>query len=40
VHLCMAWLRRHAPDRALPGRLDRLTCLAEPEFRARLAGWV
>lgn len=39
VHLCMAWLRRHGPDRVAPGRLDRVPFLAEPEFRARLAGW-
>jgi glycosyltransferase involved in cell wall biosynthesis len=40
VHLCMAWLRRHAPDRAAPGRLDRAPFLADPHFRALLAGWV
>jgi glycosyltransferase involved in cell wall biosynthesis len=39
VHLCMAWLRRHGPDRAAAGRLDRVPFLADPAFRARLAGW-
>jgi hypothetical protein len=39
VHLCMAWLRRHGPDRAAAGRLDRVPVLADPAFRARLAGW-
>lgn len=39
VHLCMAWLRRHGPDEAAPGRLDRVPLLADAAFRARLAGW-
>lgn len=40
VHLCCAWLRRHAPDKTAPGRLDQAPFLADEAFRARLAGWV
>ena len=40
VHLCMAWLRRHARDGAAAGRLDQAPFLADAGFRALLAGWV